>query len=255
MSYPLNDAIREQGDSGARTQRLSANGRWPDDIDVWHLRFDFEGARPHEAPFLDAAERAKAARYMRLPDQVRFAATRSTLRALLGEALGMLPEQVPLVVSERGKPMLADALGSALSFNVSHSGDHALIALSRQRGVGVDIEQINEAIDWRGLARLVCTTEEKQAIEDAPSARQAAQFFRCWTAKEAVLKTLGLGIADGLLALRIDLSMQLPEAFPMPPQVVKDAPAFAAAQALQYRWIDEIDGYFGCLAFEPIRPA
>jgi 4'-phosphopantetheinyl transferase len=247
MTDPLNDS--------ARRLRVNANGRWPDDVDVWRLRFDFQDARPGEMPFLDAAERAKAARYMRLPDQVRFASTRSALRALLGEALGMDPRDVPLVVSERGKPMLADSLGNTLSFNVSHSGDHALIALSQRRGVGVDIERINESIDWRGLARLVCTPEERQAIEDAPHPLQPAQFFRCWTAKEALLKTLGLGITEGLLALRVDLRGQTPRAFPAPPQVVRDTHGCAGARVLQYRWIEEIDGYFGCLAFEPIRSA
>lgn len=260
MTYPLSDETPEQGASATRTLRLNANGRWPDDIEVWHLRFDFEGPRADAMPFLDAAERAKAARFMRLPDQVRFASTRSVLRELLGEALGMHPRDVPFVVSERGKPMLADSPGSPLSlsplyFNVSHSGDHALIALSRRRGVGVDIERINAAIDWRGLARLVCTTDERQAIEDVPPAFQPAQFFRCWTAKEALLKTLGLGITEGLLALQVDLRKQASAAFPAPPQVVKDAHGCEGAQALQYRWIEEVDGYFGCLAFEPICPA
>ncbi|MBB3257763.1 4'-phosphopantetheinyl transferase [Paraburkholderia bannensis] len=247
MTHPLNDS--------ARRLRVYANGRWPDDIDVWHLHFDFDNASPDSMPFLDATERAKAARYVRLADQVRFAATRSALRALLGEALKMDPRDVPLVVSERGKPMLADTSGGAISFNVSHSGDHALIVLSQRRGVGVDIERIDEAIDWRGLARLVCTPEERQAIEGAPHALQPAHFFRCWTAKEALLKTLGLGITEGLQALRVDLCVQTPGAFPAPPQVLKDVHGCVGARALQYRWIEEIDGFFGCLAFEPIRPA
>ncbi|POR51572.1 4'-phosphopantetheinyl transferase [Paraburkholderia eburnea] len=244
MADPFSDAARERGIDASRAVPLMARGRWPQEIDVWHLRFDFAGAQPGEVPFLSAAERAKAARFLQLPDQIRSAATRSVLRELLGHYLKMNPADVPLVVASRGKPMLADSLDVALSFNVSHSGDHALIAISRRHAVGIDIERIDTTIDWRGLARLVCTPVEKQAIETAPPQLQAAQFFRCWTAKEALLKALGLGITDGLLALRVDPRTEAP------PQVADGAYAFDGARAMNYRWIEDIDGYLGCLAFD-----
>ncbi|HEV3428624.1 MAG TPA: 4'-phosphopantetheinyl transferase superfamily protein [Paraburkholderia sp.] len=240
------DERRWESSGASRAVRLMARGRWPDEIDVWQLRFDFAGALAEDMPFLDAAERARAARFLRLPDRIRSAATRSVLRELLGGYLNMNPADVPLVVSSRGKPMLADLRHDALSFNVSHSGDHALIAVSRRHVVGVDIERINPAIDWRGLARLVCTPLEKQAIEASPLALQPAQFFRCWTAKEALLKALGLGITEGLLALRVDLHAAIPAG---PPQVAEGAHAFDGARSMHYRWIEDIDGYPGCLAF------
>jgi 4'-phosphopantetheinyl transferase len=142
---------------------------------------------------------------------------------------------------------LPDASG--LSFNVSHAGDHALIALSRVREVGIDIEQHNASIDWRGLARLVCTPAERQALDSAPPPSQAALFMRCWTAKEALLKTLGLGIAHGLQALSVDLAGGCGVDAAASPEVVGSAVEFGAASQLQYRWLDDVPGYACCLAF------
>lgn len=247
MAHLVSDEVREPVVRSSRAVRLRAEGRWPEDIDLWHVSFDFDGARLDEAPFLDTAERERAARFHQLADQVRFASTRSVLRELLGHYLRIDPAAVPLVVSGRGKPELAGSACGRLSFNVSHSGDHALIAISSRRTVGIDIERIDAAINWRELAALVCTPSERQAIEGSSSEIQPVQFFRCWTAKEALLKALGLGITAGLLALRVD---PREERSCGQPQVVDGAHAFEGARALRYGWLPDIDGYLGCLAYE-----
>lgn len=232
--------------AGARPQRLAARGRWPDDIALWRVDFDF-AQTPADAPFLDDAERARAQRYLQRADQIRFAVTRSVLRQLLADAIGDAPDALRFVFSERGKPQLQDHIG--LSFNVSHAGNHALIALSRTREVGIDIEQHNASIDWRGLSRLVCTPAERQALDSAPPPSQAALFMHCWTAKEALLKALGLGIAHGLLALGVDLAGEGGVERAASPHVVGSAGEFGAASQLHYRWLDDVPGYACCLAF------
>lgn len=226
--------------SGSRyaAVRLPLSDTWPSDVSVWHVRM------PRLLPgtlHLDSAEQQRAARYRRMEDRVRFAVTRSALRELLGVRLGIDPQAVRFAVSHHGRPELADA--PALSFNVSHAGEHALIAMSNVRRVGVDIERIDAAVDWRALLDIVCTKEEQDKLARMQSTLQRDAFFRCWTAKEALLKTLGVGIIDGMVALAVDGEMGALKA----PVVSDTRPG--DAHGLQFDWLPWVAGYSACLAF------
>lgn len=228
-------------------ERLSARGRWPEDVELWSVPLDLSQSIS-ALPFIDDGERVRAMRYRRSADQIRFAATRSALRRLLADAVKADPGRLRFELSDAGKPRLAGR--ADVSFNVSHAGEYALIALSHKRDVGIDVEAVNAAIDWRELAPLVCTVAERRVLDSELPARQAERFFRCWTAKEALLKALGVGITEGLQALTVDLTDNTGPS----PQVVVDASAFEAVRALQYRWLNDVPGYVGCLAYGPARP-
>lgn len=224
-------------------ERLDAARRWPEDIDVWHVAMPAADADIDASP-LDDTERARAARYRRREDRVRFMLTRIALRELLGRYLGKPPASLCFASGRYGRPELVGVAGP--SWNVSHSGDHALIAISDARTVGVDIERIVLEPDWHDLVALACTAAEQGALAAEPLTLRSQRFFQLWTAKEAVLKALGVGIAQGLHALTIDFAstgVRRP--------VVHDATEFAEAQALHYCWVMEIPGYMGCLAYGP----
>lgn len=125
-------------------------------------------------------------------DRVRYAATRSTLRRLLGNALGLEPVHVPLEVAEAGKPMVPPALG--LEFNVSHSGSEGIVALCRGGRVGVDVERMREDVDHRAVSARVFAPAELEEFAGLDDASARHRFYRGWVYKEAVLKALGLGI-------------------------------------------------------------
>lgn len=228
-----------------RAQQLPCNGRWPVDVDVWHVALD--GRREPDAyRYLDADELARAGRFRYDVDRHRFAMTRSVLRELLGEYTGAMPASVGFAQGPYGRPELATRPGepSTLSFNVSHTGNDALIAVSRTRYVGVDIEVKQRALDWRELAPLVCTAVERAQIEASSPAAQPDAFLRCWTAKEAILKAIGLGITEGLLCLHVDV-----EDFAEQQPVVIEAPRFEAAARLRFRGLDDLPACQGCLAW------
>lgn len=104
------------------------------------------------------------------------------------------------VVNRFGKPRLAGACSAEpdLHFNVSHAGEFALLAISESAPVGVDIEHRDMTLDVRGLLPQTLSALEQQLPAD-----QRVDFFECWTAKEAVLKALGLGVAEHLQRLSI----------------------------------------------------
>jgi 4'-phosphopantetheinyl transferase len=99
--------------------------------------------------------------------------------------------------SEFGKPSLAQPseLHPPVEFNVSHSGDLVLIALSRRRTLGVDIERMRMDVATEEIAtRFFSVNECRDLATVAPDLRCAA-FFACWTRKEAYLKARGDGLS------------------------------------------------------------
>ncbi len=146
---------------------------------------------------LSPAEAGRAARLRQPADRVRSACTRAALRRQLGERLGLPPQDVPLAAGIHGRPAVAGWEG--LDFNVSHSGEYALIALAEGPwAVGVDVERCDAfgahgLADPAALASLVLSPRERAA---PPAARP--DFPTLWTVKEAVLKCLGLGVAEHL---------------------------------------------------------
>ncbi|HEV2621544.1 MAG TPA: 4'-phosphopantetheinyl transferase superfamily protein [Frateuria sp.] len=133
---------------------------------------------------------------------------RAPLLALLGAYLGRDAGSVHLVNGEYGRPGLAEA--SALDFNWSHSGSLALVALARGMAPGVDVERLRPRPRAWALAQRYFTPAEVAALARlAPGEREAA-FLRLWTAKEAVLKALGRGLAFGLHRLDIECEGQVP---------------------------------------------
>ncbi|KVG67682.1 4'-phosphopantetheinyl transferase family protein [Burkholderia pseudomultivorans] len=213
------------------------------------VRIDFDWNVPLASPAyaaLSDAERMRAARYLRHDDAVRSAATRAALRERLGAALGVAPHAVSIVVDASGRPSLDAAHGTSLDFNVSHSGDHALIAWAPAGRVGIDIESCRRPTDWRALTREVCTPAESAYLDSLPDAARAPAFMRVWAAKEALLKALGTGIVGGLGAFAV-----VPPRDAATPATTIVAPAAPAAgvAAFDAAWLDAAPDYAACVAW------
>ena len=136
---------------------------------------------------------------LRLPeDRERFLRGRGGLRRLLGAWRDEPPEAVPIGAGAHGKPCCT----GGPEFNLSHSGDLILLALHRERAVGVDVEQLRPGLAWRPIARRVLPPAEWQALE----AEGAEAFLAAWCRLEARLKAQGLGLAGlGQPAVAVEL--------------------------------------------------
>ena len=131
----------------------------------------------------------------------RWGAARGTLREVLGNALAIAPSAVEFRYGAHGKPQLA---GSALRFNISHSGALALIALSSSE-VGADVELPRPRRNDDIARRFFAPGENGRlfAIGDDDVRRDA--FFRLWTCKEAFLKATGEGLSRSTRSYEIEL--------------------------------------------------
>src|SRR5579875_3318790 len=139
----------------------------PADITLWRVDIDLN------APLLEAGgsllqadELERARRFLRHEDAARFVAMRATLRRLLAAELGCTAQTLALRAGANGRPMLD--MHNAPDFNVSHSGAQGLIAISRKRRVGVDIEAARQSFDWRELQATVLHPTDQRAIDVMP---------------------------------------------------------------------------------------
>lgn len=146
--------------------------------------------------WLDEAERHRAARLVREQDRHHYVLAHGGLRAILSRYLGVSPCMVPLGRTEAGKPFVRrDAHAHfTITFNLSHSHDRALIAVSKAQEVGVDLESVRSNVDLMKLSERYFAPSEHTVIMQATEEQRSIMFFRYWVAKEAVLKAQGIGL-------------------------------------------------------------
>lgn len=155
------------------------------------------------ASLLADDEGARAGRFAFENLRDSYTLARGSLRILLGRALGAAPESIRFRYGEKGKPTLAEP--GRLRFNSSHSGGLALVALTLDCEIGVDIEQIRPLHDLQAVAaRYFCAEEAAELMSLAEHQREAA-FFRCWTRKEAYVKAIGDGLSAPLDGFAVSL--------------------------------------------------
>ena len=131
---------------------------------------------------------------------------RSNLRHLLAKEMGIEAADVAFRYERWGKPQLVQTGKPALHFNVSHSGEWALIALA-QVPVGVDLEVINQRTQYRSIASQILSDRERLVWQELPPLLQETTTLRLWVCKEALLKAMGLGIAEGLKQVSFPLPL------------------------------------------------
>jgi 4'-phosphopantetheinyl transferase len=181
----------DAGLDSARSVAATAPGA---STSVWFLHLPSIPVVPM-AGHLTAHERGIAGR-VRSVARDHWVRCRGALKTILSLHTGCPAGDVVINEGKDTKPSLvANPLG--LRFNVSHSGDHAVIALGHAR-LGVDIEMIRETFDWRAVATHLFHRRERAIIASAPEAQQARIFFQIWTLKEAYLKGIGSGSLDDM---------------------------------------------------------
>lgn len=162
-------------------------------IDLW--RWPLTAPDPRN---LSRSEMDRADRFVFARDRDRFIAGRAKLREILGGYLNKSPSQLDFLYGAHGKPQLA-----GLDFNLSHTGDLAVLAVAQDVTLGIDIEAI-KPIDM-AVARSHFAPSEIEALRQLPSAEKRAAFYRCWTRKEAYLKARGTGLMTDLNSFSVTL--------------------------------------------------
>ncbi|MFN2578088.1 MAG: 4'-phosphopantetheinyl transferase superfamily protein [Pyrinomonadaceae bacterium] len=183
---------------------------WQNEVHVWRARLDVAWSWTlDEALCLD--DRARADRFKFESDRRRFCVGRASLRLILSRYLKTKPGRLQLETSEFGKPFFADKkLAGGLHFNLSHSNQLALIAITRDREVGVDVEYMRSDFATDEVADHFFSPAEVQQFREVPAESKTQSFFNCWTRKEAYIKARGEGLYCPLNQFDVSLSPGAP---------------------------------------------
>lgn len=162
-----------------------------DEAHIWLARLD-ERKAADLAQILSDDERARAGRFRFERDRKHFIVARGFLRIILGKYLKTSPENLRFEYNKYGKLFIADTR-SELKFNLSHSDDLALYAVTRRREIGIDLERIKKDFVEDGMIANCLTSREAEHFKTLSENRRVSFFFDCWTLKEAYLKASGEG--------------------------------------------------------------
>ncbi len=168
-------------------------------VHVWRASLDASPGRVSRyRSYLSQDELARADRFRMPHPHYQFIITRGILRMLLSRYTGVLPAQLHFETQAQGKPFLMTASSFPIQFNVAHTREMALIALTFQHAVGIDVEWIDRKIHDRDIAKRYFSPGESAYLASLASTVRTHQFFWYWTGKEAYLKMQGKGISEGL---------------------------------------------------------
>lgn len=179
------------------------------EIHVWHLLAeDLAGPALQHAIFnlLSIEEQDRMARFRHEQDRTLFMLSRGLMRSVLASYLGCKCREVRFAANNFGKPILASEFDpSGLSFNLTHSRGAAALAVTRDREVGIDIEQRERDVEFLALAERFFTPAEAQHLLTLRDEQRGEAFFAIWTLKEAFVKGIGRGLSFPLDAFCFDL--------------------------------------------------
>jgi 4'-phosphopantetheinyl transferase len=187
--------------------RVPAEAGWPvlgpAEVHVWQMSLQ---RSPDELEslhaLLDADERARVARCRLEADRREMLAARGLLRWVLGGYLGQEPATLRIRRGAGGKPSLVEP---RVHFNLSHTRGLALLAVTVDGAVGVDVERVRALADLQEVARHFFSDAERRMLASRSPAEAELGFFRCWTRKEAYVKARGDGLAIPLAAFDVPL--------------------------------------------------
>ena len=211
-------------------------------LHVWQTRLNQPPDRlPAYLRCLSADELERAARFHFADDRRDFVAGRAFLRTVLARYLGIEAAQVKFAYTRYGKPSIAGPESlRGLFFNLTHSRQLALLAVTLEADVGVDVEYVRSVDD--GIAERYFSRSEVAALRALPESLQQEAFFNCWTRKEAFIKALGEGLSLALDSFDVSLVPGAPAA------ILRTSEGMDQPSKWQIEHLAPAEGYIGAVA-------
>ena len=157
---------------------------------------------------LSEDEQQRANRFLSPEHRRRFIAARSTLRDILSFYLQIAPKEILFAYSEHHKPHLQFPANTDIQFNISHSHDLAVYAITLKHQIGIDIEKIENHYNPAVAARYL-SHEESTFLNTLPEDQRAEGFYVFWSYKEALIKAVGKGLSLPLSSFTLSLTNTL----------------------------------------------
>ena len=179
------------------------------DVHIWNIDLNLDLDRINQFnQFLTTQERQRAAKFINPLHGNRWTVARGYLRQILSQYLDLTPAEIEFSYGQQGKPAVED---QDLQFNLSHSGDRAVYAISAKFPVGIDLEYIHP-LPATDLVDRFFSDNEQAIFHRLPVSLQQAAFFHAWTQKEAYLKACGTGLSTPLDQIEVSIDPRTPAA-------------------------------------------
>ncbi len=173
-------------------------------VHVWCLSFrEHTEHVPNYYALLSDDEKIKASKFHFEKDKNQSIISRGALRQLSALYLDRPIDDIAFTYGEYGKPEYS--FKSYLKFNVSHSGDMAIIGFVKDHDIGVDIEHIKTDFDVMDIAVNYFSELEIKTLKAFPKKKHIEGFYRCWTRKEAFIKAKSQGLSFPLNAFSVSI--------------------------------------------------
>jgi 4'-phosphopantetheinyl transferase len=171
-----------------------------DEVHIWLVQTNGESVSVGDVKdLLSAVEQDRASKFKFETDRRRYITAHAALRSILANYLNSPGRDLQFAVGPYGKPKLAPIHArKKIEFNLSHSQEMALIAVTQGREIGVDVEWVREDFAFDEVAQRFFTAREVAALHALPLHLQREAFYKCWTSKEAFLKAKGTGLSGQL---------------------------------------------------------
>lgn len=167
----------------------------PNEVHIWRASLDLSKLLPENLlGTLSADELSRASRFRFEKDQRRFIGARGILRQILGAYLQKPPHSLQFLYGTNGKPTMACS-EDPLQFNISHSDNMVLYAITHNRNIGIDLERIQEDVDIEEIANRFFSEAEIVSMQQLTESKRNELFFQYWTRKEALIKATGVGLS------------------------------------------------------------
>ncbi|MDN3548283.1 4'-phosphopantetheinyl transferase family protein [Mucilaginibacter aquaedulcis] len=161
-------------------------------IDIWRIKISPNlSSLDQFFKLLKPDEMIRARGYVQKKDANRFVISRGALRWILGKYTDQSPCDVKFVISKNKKPAIFQ---QNIKYNVSHSGDWILIAISTNE-IGIDTEEVDPMFRYK---EILGDNFNKNEIDYIAHEDSVNSFFLLWTRKEALIKGTGQGLDDKL---------------------------------------------------------
>jgi len=157
-------------------------------------------------PILSGEEKERASRFHFSRDRESYVVRHALLRLILGRYLETDPSAIEFSRGSFGKPTLDFRGAVPLHFNDSHTNGLALLAVTKDDPLGVDIEHLRPIPDFEEIAANYFSPREVEALRAIPADKRMEAFYACWTRKEAFLKATGEGIRENLAKVEVALT-------------------------------------------------
>ena len=156
---------------------------------------------------LSSVEQDRASKFKFETDRRRYITAHAALRSILSSYVNSPARELQFASGPYGKPKLAPIHDKKkIAFNLSHSHEVALIAITQGREIGVDVEWVRENFAFDEVAQRFFTAREVAALHALPLHLQREAFYKCWTSKEAFLKAKGTGLSGQLDEVEMGLT-------------------------------------------------